>query len=219
MSRRINKEGLELIKRWEGLRLTAYQCPAGEWTIGYGHTSAAGYPQVTKGMTITQEDAECILRTDLRQYEQAVEQAVTVDLTDEQFAALVSLTFNIGPGNFRKSTLLKKLNAGDYTAAQEQFAVWRKSGRKVLQGLVNRRAQEAALFGRGEFVTSNHIKTKPAADPVMTKENVTWGAGIAASLTGVLSGNGSVQDALAIVILASFTIGAALFIWKRVKAG
>ncbi|WP_413154856.1 lysozyme, partial [Bartonella sp. cb54] len=143
--RKISKEGLMLIKQWEGLRLHAYQDPIGIWTIGYGHTSAAGKPIVHKNMNITEKTAEDILCRDLKQFERSVEQAVTVSLTDEQFAALVSFCYNVGTTAFCNSTLLKKLNKGDYEAVPAELQRWTKAGGKRLQGLVNRRAAEAGL--------------------------------------------------------------------------
>lgn len=144
-----NDAGVALIKQFEGLRLNAYADPAHGWavpTIGYGHTSAAGAPLVKKGMTITAEEAEAILRRDLGQYEAAVLDAVKVPITTNQFAALVSFTFNVGPGNLLPSTLLKKLNAGDYAGAADQFGRWNKADGKTLAGLTKRRAAERALF-------------------------------------------------------------------------
>lgn len=220
MTRTINAEGLEMIKRLEGLRLTAYKpIPSDPWTIGYGHTSAAGVPEVREGMKIAEAHAEEILLLDLSVFERAVEQAVTVPLTDNQFAALVSLCYNIGTKAFRGSTLLKKLNKGDYAGAQDQFRVWRKSGGKVIQGLINRRAQEAALFGRGQFAASSTVEAKPAAPPVISKETVTWFASAVASLGAVgssfVSGTGPIQWAVAALIV----IGGLLLLRDRVFAG
>lgn len=144
-----NDAGVALIKDFEGLRLAAYPDPAHGWavpTIGYGHTSAAGAPEVTRGMKITAAGADEILRSDLGQYEAAVSKAVKVPLTENQFAALVSFTFNLGAGALRKSTLLKKLNAGDYAGAAAEFAKWNKAGGEVLPGLTRRRAAERDLF-------------------------------------------------------------------------
>lgn len=218
MPRKVTKEGLELIKRWEGLKLEAYKpLEHDDWTIGYGHTSAAGEPIVYQHMRISKEYAEEILISDLAKFERIVNNLVEISLTDNQFNALVALVYNIGETAFRNSTLLKKLNAGDLTGAQDQFRVWRKSGGKVVQGLVNRRAQEAALFGKGDFVSSSYVAVKPAAKPVVTKENVTWGAGILATVASILEGGGPVQNALAIVILCSFAIGAFFFIKKRIN--
>ncbi|WP_164876059.1 lysozyme [Falsirhodobacter deserti] len=106
-----NEAGVALIKNSEGLGLEAYPDPAHGWsvpTIGYGHTSAAGAPKVTRCMVITAEEADAILRRDLGQYERAVEEALTVPLTANQFSALIGFTFNLGAGNLRSSTLLRR---------------------------------------------------------------------------------------------------------------
>ena len=141
--------GISLIKSHEGLRLEAYPDPAHGWkvgTIGFGHTSAAGSPKVTRGMKITEAGATEILRADLGKFEGYVSKAVTVPLTQWQFDALVSFTFNLGPGNLRSSTLLRKLNARDYDGAADEFLKWTKAGGRILPGLVKRRAAERALF-------------------------------------------------------------------------
>ncbi|WP_410510620.1 lysozyme [Nodosilinea sp. E11] len=145
----INAAGLEIIKGFEGLGLTAYPDPGtgGEpWTIGYGHTSAAGPPQVFPGLTITRAEAEDILKRDLTKYEKAVATAVTRPLTSDQFSALVSFTFNVGAGNLQASTLLKKVNAGDFAGAAEEFGRWVYAGGNVMPGLQRRRRAERALF-------------------------------------------------------------------------
>lgn len=142
-------KGLALIKEFEGCELTAYRDAVGVWTIGYGHTAAAGDPIPTPGMTITEAEAEEILRRDLVKYERAVLDAVTVPLSQEQFDALMSWTFNLGPGNLRNSTMLKKINAGDFAAVPEQIARWNRAGGKVLRGLIRRREAEGKLFASG----------------------------------------------------------------------
>ena len=165
--------GVALIKAHEGLRLEAYPDAGYGWdraTIGHGHTSQAGPPVVTRGMKITAADADAILRADLVKFEQAVTKAVNVPLTQPQFDALVSFTFNLGPGNLGKSTLLRKLNAGDYAGAAAEFPKWNKSNGKVLAGLTRRRADERALFlssaparpavpVQAQTVAQNHIAT------------------------------------------------------------
>lgn len=138
---KINSAGLKIIKESEGLYLEAYLCPANVWTIGYGHTAG-----VKKGMTITEAQADAYLLDDVTASERAVSKNVKVDLTSNQFSALVSFTFNVGTGNFNRSTLLKKLNAGDYAGAADQFLRWNKGGGKILPGLTTRRAREKALF-------------------------------------------------------------------------
>ena len=133
--------GTKILKFFEGCKLTAYQDSVGVWTIGYGHTKG-----VYEGMTITQEEAEQMLLTELEEYEGYVEKYVTVPLTQNQFDALVVWVYNLGPTNFRNSTLLKELNAGNYNAAGQEITRWNKAGGKVLAGLVKRREAEAQLF-------------------------------------------------------------------------
>jgi len=215
MTRKINSEGLALIKQWEGLRTTAYKDAVGVWTIGYGHTSAAGTPYVQMGLKITSRDAENILARDLRQYERAVEEAVKVALNDNQFAALVSFTYNVGIGNFRKSTLLKKLNAGDYEAVPLELAKWTRAGKKHLKGLANRRAAEAGLWVKGEFVASREVKPTPVNDsPVFKPETIAPVLGALSGLGGVLSGNGILQYALAFIMVTSCLVGAWWFVLR-----
>jgi len=143
--REINQAGLDLIRQSEGLALKAYRCPAGRWTIGYGHTATA-----QPGQTITPREANELLAADLLTFEQLVEKLVKGPLTDNQFAALVSFVFNIGGAAFSKSTLLKRLNAGQTAAAADQFLLWTKAAGKELPGLVKRRAAERDLFLRGD---------------------------------------------------------------------
>ena len=140
--RHINERGLGIIKTHEGCRLEAYVCPGGVLSIGYGSTLA-----VEKGMRITQVQADNRLRDDLDSAEQCVIRWVSVELNDNEFSALVSLTYNIGCGAFRGSTLLRKLNASDRNGAQLEFHRWDKSKGVALPGLTTRRAAEAQLFG------------------------------------------------------------------------
>lgn len=137
----INDKGIRLIKSFEGLRLKAYQDSVGVWTIGYGTTSG-----VRPGMVITEAQAEEFLRRDLRRFEQAVDDLVKVPLTDDQFAALVSFTYNVGEGALESSTLLRLLNQRDYQGAADQFLRWDKAGGQSLPGLTRRRRAERALF-------------------------------------------------------------------------
>lgn len=140
----INDLGLQLVKEFEGLRLKAYRCPAGVWTIGYGHTRG-----VHNGQECTEAEAASWLVEDLLEAESTVKYLVTAPLTENQRAALVSLVFNIGGGNFRTSTLLRLLNAGDYQGAAQQFLKWTKGGGEELPGLKRRREAERALFLEG----------------------------------------------------------------------
>jgi len=141
-----NQPGIDLVKRFESLQLTAYICPAGIPTIGYGHTATVTIEDVKTGKTITEEEAEALLKQDLEGSERAVERYVSVPLTDNQFSALVSFTFNVGSGSLKNSTLRKKLNAGDYDSVPGELSRWVKAGGKTLQGLVRRREAEGRLF-------------------------------------------------------------------------
>jgi len=138
---KISQEGVNLIKHFEGCRLEAYKCPAGVWTIGYGHTKG-----VKEGDAIEQEAAEAFLIEDLEEFEDHVQRLVEVDLDQDQFDALVSWTFNLGYGNLAESTLLARLNDGLYDEVPEQIKRWTRAGGVILPGLVKRRNAEAALF-------------------------------------------------------------------------
>lgn len=144
--RQISKDGLKLIKKAEGLRLEAYQDISGIWTIGYGHTSSAGAPEVKAGLVITKKQALGILKEDLKKYEKIVEQYVTVPLNDNQFSALVSFVYNVGKTSFKNSRLLSRLNRGEYSAVPVELSLWVYAGRNKIQGLVNRRSEEAKLW-------------------------------------------------------------------------
>lgn len=148
MTRKTATKGIELIKEFEGCRLTAYKCPAGVWTIGYGHTGTVDGKLIGKGMTITAAKATELLKKDLAEFEAAVNGCVTAPITQNMFDALVSFSFNVGAGALRRSTLLRKLNAKDYEGAAAEFPLWNKSGGKVLNGLVRRRERERQLFLR-----------------------------------------------------------------------
>lgn len=137
----INQDGLNLIKSFEGLYLDAYLDPIGIPTIGYGHTQG-----VEEGMTITEAQAEELLRKDLAEFESAVSEAVEVEIDENQFSALVSFSFNLGAGSLFESTLLKLLNQGDFQGAADQFPIWNKAGGQELEGLTRRRQAERALF-------------------------------------------------------------------------
>lgn len=130
-----------MIRQFEGLRLRAYKCPAGIPTIGYGHTAG-----VKMGQEISKDRAEELLREDVARFEGHVDRLVTVPLTQGQFDALVAWTYNLGPGALEKSTMLRRLNAGDYAGAAAELERWNRAGGKVLAGLVRRRAAERALF-------------------------------------------------------------------------
>ena len=137
------QKGINLIKKYEGLALKAYLCPANVLTIGYGHTGKDVIPD----MQINEVTAEQILKKDLEKFEKAVDRLVTSKINQNQFDALVSFTFNLGEGNLKSSTLLKKINANpsDKSIGAE-FLKWNKGGGRVLSGLTKRRASEVDLY-------------------------------------------------------------------------
>lgn len=143
----INQAGIDLIKRWEGFRAETYRCSAGVLTIGYGTTKAAGVgidPQ--PGMRITEAQADEYLRMTVEKFAASISPAITAPINENEFAAFVSLAYNIGPRAFRKSSALRYFNAGDKAEAADAILLFNKSKGRVLQGLVNRRAEERALF-------------------------------------------------------------------------
>ena len=142
----VSNLGVDLICDFEGKRLVAYDDGVGIWTIGFGTTIYPNGIRVKKGDTCTEAQAKVYMQNDLKKFEHAVNDAVNIPLNQNQFDALVSLTYNIGAAAFSKSTLVKKLNAGDISGAADQFDVWINAGGKRMQGLVNRRSKEKLLF-------------------------------------------------------------------------
>ena len=132
---------MPFIRQWEGERLTAYQCSAGVWTIGVGHTKG-----VEAGDVITQEESERLFRDDLEGFKSEMAKLIRVDVSKTQFIALMSFVFNLGIDHFMTSKLLKYLNAGDYKSAAYEFPKWKFAGGVAVQGLLNRRLAEKALF-------------------------------------------------------------------------
>jgi lysozyme len=134
--------GIALIKEFEGCKLKAYKCPAGKWTIGFGATGQA----IVEGLVWSQEQADAALLKHIAEFEQAVSDQITVPLTQGQFDALVSFTYNLGARRLRNSTLRRLLNKGDYSGAAKQFALWISKGTPYEAGLRRRREAERQLF-------------------------------------------------------------------------
>lgn len=219
MTRQVNEAALALIQQWEGKRLLAYQDVAGVWTIGYGSTR-----NVRPGMRITDAEATDRLRQDLREAETAVSGAVTVDLNDNQFGALVSFVFNVGVGAFRGSTLLRKLNARDYEAVPGELAKWNKARvdgvLRPVAGLSNRRAAEAGLWVRGDFVASAAQRAGRAEARAPGVD-----AGLLAGLTAAASGAAPAISSLSglhwavgVALVAGAVGLAAVYLLKRQRA-
>ena len=133
-----------LIRRFEGLRLKAYRCPADVWTIGYGHTSG-----VREGQIIDEIAAELLLDADLKFFAVQMAPLIKVPVTEGQAGAMLSFAFNVGVGSFRRSTLLRLLNEGKPLNAAYEFKKWKYAAGRELPGLVRRREAEAALFRQG----------------------------------------------------------------------
>lgn len=176
------KKGIELIKQFEGCKLTAYKCPAGVWTIGYGTTGKVDGKPICKGIKITKSKAESLLKEDLATFEKSVSNYVKVSINQNQFDALVSFAYNVGAGALKGSTLLKKLNKKDYKGAAEEFLRWNKAGGKVLAGLTRRREAERKLF-----LQSTAGQNEPKKDKV-TYVSVTANSGLKCRKTASIKG-------------------------------
>jgi lysozyme len=185
----VNDAALDLICEFEGFVPHWYPDVIHGWkvpTVAYGHTDAAGEPKYanTKSKTFTKAEGRLILERDLATYAASVRSLVKVPLNDNQFGALVSFTYNCGAANLKKSTLLKKVNAGDFEGAAKEFGRWNRAGGQVLKGLTRRRAAEAALFA-----TPSGVKPSPApSQPADHKQPPTGLLGLlAAVLSFILS--------------------------------
>jgi lysozyme len=231
----MSQGGLDnLLKKFEGCKLKAYRCPANVCTIGYGHTSAAGAPQVADGMIITQADAEDILKRDIVKYEIAVMDLVKVKLTQNQFDVLVDFAYNAGVGNLKSSTMLKKVNAGDLDAVPAELMKWTKGGGKVLPGLVRRRQAAGAWWSADQHVEEQEQRTDP--DPVPVRTMADSKQGNAALLTAGLGSVGVAKEVAAqakdasdvadqfmgllsntnfVIMVAIIGAGAAIWYWRK----
>jgi lysozyme len=199
---RISEQGLELIRSFEGLRLAAYRDVGGIWTIGYGHTSAAGLPDVKQGMTITREEAARILARDAGQFAEGVAQRVKVTVSQAQFDALVSFAYNVGLRNFERSSVLKAVNESDFGAVPRRLALWTKAAGIVLPGLIRRRAAEAELFASEGVLVAPH-KTVPQSKTL-------W-----AAMTIILTALANAFEVAAQWICVALIVAAAIFIIQQ----
>jgi lysozyme len=231
----ISKSGIELVKKFEGLHrlqsdgmVSAYKCPAGRYTCGYGATKG-----VRSGTKWTQAYSEQRLLDDLEEHGKIVKKSVNVPLTQGQYDALVSFVFNLGGAAFRSSTLLKKLNSGDYDACPEQIMRWNKArvdGKLTpLRGLTRRRAAEAAIFSSEAQLPSDEggpeMAQRPtaAAPKSLAKSKTMAGVGLAGAATGLnevagqLQGLVSYADGLKTIFLICAIAGIALAAYARMK--
>ena len=145
--RHINERGIEMVKSFEGISLKPYLCPANVWTVGYGATVGSDGGPIDLDMEpISETEAEALLLRDLESSEGWVSRLIKTALTENQYSALTSFTFNVGAGALQRSTLRMKLNRSEYQGAADEFPKWRIAGGRILAGLVRRRAAERSLF-------------------------------------------------------------------------
>jgi lysozyme len=213
---KVTREGLTLIKEFEGFRSAAYRDAVGVWTIGYGHTSMAGAPDVTAGLVVTKAEAEEILVKDVEQFANGVRQLLQVNLSGQQFSALVSFAYNVGLGNFKKSSVLTAVNRNDVAAVRRRLQLWTKAGGRVLPGLVRRRAAEAALFAsENEGVVMAPVE-RVEAKPALRSKTV-LSAFVSLLLAAVQAWLAMGQKLAAIVLLLTISALLGLIIFERIK--
>lgn len=207
---RVNAAGRKLIEDAEGFRPRAYRCPAGVWTIGFGHTRAAGLPEVKAGMVISRAQAQAILAEDLDGFARGVARAITTEINDNQFSALVAFAFNVGLGAFRSSSVVRAVNGRQFDLVPRRLGLYVKARGRTLPGLVKRRHAEGLLFltpaGAG-FLSFNLPRFSKAEREDMDKarglidaprgtplrwSSTVW-ATVASGVTGIF---GAVQSAL-----------------------
>jgi len=231
----VTEQGHALIRRFEGFRALAYRDAAGIWTIGFGHTSNAGAPHVRPGMKISRKEGLQILGRDVASFARGIEHLLEVELSPSQFSALVSFAYNVGLENFRKSSVLRAVNAEDFAAVPRRLALWVKCKGAVLPGLVNRRAAEAALFlsddqPRAKAKQALHPAGEPiepvAGKPLRKSSTsiaalLSGAAGLASSFSASLGELTHVASAPVFPVLAGLLIVAAV-VWiireRRLKA-
>lgn len=222
----INDASVAMIKSFEGCSLTAYKCPAGIWTIGYGTTAAAGVGVIPhEGMKITQTQADYYFEITIRNFATEVAKLLTRATTQNEFGAFVSLAYNIGVGAFKKSSALRYFNAGDHAKAAEAILMWNKAGGKVLAGLTRRRMAERDLFLTNSLVIDKQVENRfsvPAPDvprdtPV---ESTTMQAGFiqvasagAGGVTAVSALSGTAQ--IVAMVFCGIVVLAALWIMRE----
>lgn len=219
---KMTEEGLALIRRFEGFRGEAYRCPAGIWTIGYGHTGRAGPPPVTPGLRMTEEAARRVLAADVERFAAEVRAGLTRELSDAQFSALVSFAYNVGGGGFRASSVLKAVNAGDFAAVPRRLQMWVKAGGKTLPGLVKRRAAEAELFMTQPAREGDDLPRTPdipAGKPLRRSTTVLSAlvAIVSAILTGLLNGEGGHGAWTSLLTAFPAVAAGGWIIWARLR--
>lgn len=193
---RTSDAGIDLIKQFEGVRLDSYRDSVGVWTVGYGHTASCGEPIPGPGVKITSQQADMALRKDLNKFEIGVTGLLATPIQQHQFDALVSFAFNVGLGNLKNSTLLKKVNAGDFDRVPAEFLKWDKAGGRSLPGLTRRRHAEAALFAKVDHAAPI-MEEETTAEPDLPTSSKTMAQskeGNTAIVSGALASAGAASQ-------------------------
>ena len=212
----INKATVDLVKEFEGCKLTAYKDVAGVWTIGYGTTARAGLGIIpVEGMMITQDDADRLLLDGLNKFADQIRPMLPADINDNMFGACLSLAYNIGVSGFVRSTMLAKLRDGDYARAADAFLLWNRAGGKVVKGLVRRREAERKLFLTPVFeqVPTFDERSSPAQSTTVQASalQIASGAGAGVAAIGSLSGTAQIIA----LVFAGIVVLAGMWIMKE----
>ena len=211
----LNQATIDLVKEFEGLRTTAYKDSAGVWTIGYGTTGRAGVGiDPVEGMEITEAEAEYYLQKGLEKFSTEITGAITQPINENEFGAFVSLAYNIGSGAFKRSTALRKFNAGDKQGSANAMLMWNKAGGRVLNGLIRRREAERALF-----LTPVRVDA-PVQDARQDRTSPAQSRTVQASVVAAASAAGSAVTALSAldsvaqyIVLGFAGIGILMALW------
>jgi lysozyme len=204
----LNEKGLALLRNFEGFRARAYQDVGGVWTVGYGHTGRAHPPEVTQTTVMTEPEARALLVREAEDFASRIRPFISRTISDDQFSALVSFAYNVGVANFRKSSVLVAVNAGDDAGVARRLGLWVKAGGKSWPGLVRRRAAEAALY-LGD-ATQAPAPEPPCGKPLV-KSSTLWAAGLS-----LLAASGAqAAPVLAILIIALATVWIIRERWRK----
>jgi lysozyme len=217
----INQAGIELIKAWEGCKLKAYKDVAGVWTVGYGLTSRAGFIEVGPDTVLTQDEADWYLEQVVDKFASDIRPMIAGQINENQFAAFVSLAYNIGVGAFKRSSALKHFNAGRIELVPDAMRMWKKAGGKTVQGLINRREAEVALFLKPVAKPAPVVAPKQRSTPAQSRTVQASVAQAASAVGGAVGAVNMLDGTAQIVALAGFFIVAALALFimrERIKA-
>jgi lysozyme len=217
----INQAGIELIKAWEGCKLKAYKDVAGVWTVGYGLTSRAGFIEVGPDTVLTQDEADWYLEQVVDKFASDIRPMIAGQINENQFAAFVSLAYNIGVGAFKRSSALKHFNAGRIELVPDAMRMWKKAGGKTVQGLINRREAEVSLFLKPVAKPAPVVAPKQRSTPAQSRTVQASVAQAASAVGGAVGAVNMLDGTAQIVALAGFFIVAALALFimrERIKA-